>query len=202
MRQDLTKFLLDYNPAPHAQTTPSAAPPPSPRESEAVLQTRYLKKLQSYCDLLPLAAVDEKTDSSSGNRLTLDQVYINLNTTDFVDETGKLVTHELRLMQRPAKREDKEKLHPYTALHASTQHTALVILGDPGSGKSSFLNHLMYVHAAKHLQPDYELPEAWPHGALLPCACSCASWRSRSKSKARKIFSTSAAKRGGASSAA
>lgn len=165
VRQDLNKFLLATK-----TTAPPTAPQPlapSPRMSTPALQTRYLQNLQRYCDLLPLAAVDEKTDSSSGNRLTLSQVYINLNTTDFVDENGKLVIPSRR--DAPQRSGDPEKeLQPYTALQAATQHAALVILGDPGSGKSSFLNHLMFLLAAKHLQPEYELPSDWPHGALLP----------------------------------
>ncbi len=168
VRQDLTKFVLEYQTAPQAQIATPVAPLPAPRESDTTLQRRYLQNLQRYCDLLPLAAVDEKADSSSGSRLTLSQVYINLNTTDFVDENGKLVTHELRGAQRERAPDEKEKLQPYTALQAATQHAALVLLGDPGSGKSSFLNHLMFMLAAKQLQHDYALPETWPHGALLP----------------------------------
>lgn len=170
VRQDLQQFLLAYK-KDDRQPAPPAAKPPAPRASDEALERRYLQKLQGYCDLLPLAAVDEKTDSSSGNRLRLSQVYINLNTTDFVDETGKLVTHEMRAQHQVAEREEKEKLQPYTALQAATQHPGLVILGDPGSGKSSFLNHLMFVLAAKRLQPDYALPPDWPHPAwagLLP----------------------------------
>ncbi len=168
VRQDLIKFLLEHKQLAHEQTIPPVAPAPSPRESNETLQRRYLKNLQRYCDLLPLAAVDKKTDSSSGARLTLSQVYINLNTTDFVDATGKVVTHEMRAKQREPEREEKEKLKAYAALQAAAQHPALVILGDPGSGKSSFLNHLMFAHAAKLLQPERALPEGWPHGALLP----------------------------------
>lgn len=167
VRQDLQQFLLAYKKE-DRPPAPPAAKPPAPRASDEALERRYLQKLQGYCDLLPLAAVDEKTDSSSGNRLRLSQVYINLNTTDFVDETGKVVTHEMRAQRQAASREEKEKLQPYTALQAATQHPALVILGDPGSGKSSFLNHLMFVLAAKRLQPDNALPPDWPHGPLLP----------------------------------
>ncbi len=167
VRQDLQQFLLAYKKEDRPPAAP-AAKSPAPRASDEALQRRYLKKLQGYCDLLPLAAVDEKTDSSSGNRLRLSQVYINLNTTDFVDKTGKVVTHEMRAQRQAAEREEKEKLQPYTALQAAAQHPALVILGDPGSGKSSFLNHLMFVLAAKRLQPGNELPPDWPHGPLLP----------------------------------
>ncbi len=170
VRQDLQQFLLAYKKE-DRQPLPPAEKPSVPNESDEALQRRYLQKLQGYCDLLPLAAVDEKTDSSSGTRLTLSQVYINLNTTDFVDETGKVVTHEMHAQRQAAAREEKEKLQAYTALQAAAQHPALVILGDPGSGKSSFLNHLMFVLAAKRLQPEYALPPDWPHPAwagLLP----------------------------------
>ena len=170
VRQDLTQLLLSYH---QKLPAPTSAPPvvsPQPhRESDEALQRRYLQKLQGYCDLLPLAAVDEKTDSSSGNRLRLSQVYINLNTTDFVDKSGNVVIPSQRnAMARSSEREEKEKLLPFTALQAATQHAGLVILGDPGSGKSSFLNHLMFMLAAKQLQAEYELPQDWPHGALLP----------------------------------
>ena len=169
LRQDLTNLLYKFGGEALKKTPPaSVAKPQASRESSEALQRRYLQKLQTYCNLLPLAAIAEERDRHSSARLTLSQVYIGLNTTDLIDKTGRPVTMESREMARSFERSQREELRPLSALEAAARHPALVILGDPGSGKTSFLNHLMFILAAKHLPPESALPKDWPHGSLLP----------------------------------
>ncbi len=137
-------------------------------EGTVAPQRRYLQKLQTYCNLLPLAAMAEERDRHSNSSLTLSQVYIGLNTTDLMDKSGKPVTGEGREMARALEKSEREKLRPFPALAAANLHSSMVILGDPGSGKSSLLNHLMFMLAEKILHPEIELPKEWQHGALLP----------------------------------
>jgi predicted NACHT family NTPase len=61
-----------------------------------------------------------------------------------------------------------EDVHRFTALEVASHYPTLVILGDPGSGKTTFLNHLLAMLAEMHLNPKSKPPQQWPHGALLP----------------------------------
>ncbi|MGH7495885.1 MAG: NACHT domain-containing protein [bacterium] len=168
VRQDLMQFLLNYQKSDRQPTQPPVDRTPAPPESVEVLQRRYLKNLQNYCNLLPLAAIAEESDPHANARLTLNQVYIGLNTTDLLDKTGKPMAGETLELARRLSRAEQEEVRPLTALEAAGRHEALVILGDPGSGKTSFLNHLMFTLAEKLQRPESILPDDWPHGPLLP----------------------------------
>jgi formylglycine-generating enzyme required for sulfatase activity len=86
-------------------------------------------------------------------QITLDQVYIDLNTTETV----------------PLSEEDKEQNkdrfsgrddRPLPVLEATAQSPQGVLLGDPGSGKSSFVRHLAARLAAAALAPEKHPPPA------------------------------------------
>ncbi len=87
---------------------------------------------------LSLRGLDKEASDPSGNQqpLALDQVYVALDTDRLIEvadpKTGGTADDPLPV---PDKR-------PLSALEAATQHRCLVILGDPGSGKSTFVNHL------------------------------------------------------------
>ncbi|MFK7847101.1 MAG: SUMF1/EgtB/PvdO family nonheme iron enzyme, partial [Rhodothermales bacterium] len=85
----------------------------------------YLDKLRRRCRLLPLGAFG--FEQGAEDEVTLDQVYINLLTT----------TH-----QKKEEGDDAEQV-PVSALEAVEHAERLVILGDPGSGKSTFVNQLL-----------------------------------------------------------
>jgi formylglycine-generating enzyme required for sulfatase activity len=127
---------------------------------------RYLEKLQRYCNLLPLAAIAKESDPHASLRLTLDKVYIGLNTTLWVDQQGKFVQREAP--QAGQSREEREKTRPFTTLEATAAEPLLVILGDPGSGKSSFINHLLWQLAERHLHPDSPELADWPQRERFP----------------------------------
>ncbi|MEK7729287.1 MAG: SUMF1/EgtB/PvdO family nonheme iron enzyme, partial [candidate division KSB1 bacterium] len=129
-----------------------------------VLRRRYLQKLQIYCNLTPIAAIAEESDSHTNTRITLDSVYIGLNTTEFLGQIGDSVTREPLEMAHHR----REVVRPLSVLEAAARNEALVILGDPGSGKTSFLDHLIFMLADNNLHPENVLPENWPHGPLLP----------------------------------
>jgi formylglycine-generating enzyme required for sulfatase activity len=67
----------------------------------------------------------------------------------------------------------KEGFWPIQAIHAAATFKRLVILGAPGSGKSTFVRYLSLCLLGSKVRP--ELPNAttrnlndWPHGALIP----------------------------------
>ncbi|MCI0692709.1 SUMF1/EgtB/PvdO family nonheme iron enzyme [candidate division KSB1 bacterium] len=126
-------------------------------------QRRYLEKLQTYCNLLPLAAIAKESDPHASLRLTLDKVYIGLNTTLWVDQQGKFVQREALQSW-----EEQKKTRPFTTLEAAAAEPMLVILGDPGSGKSSFINHLLWQLAERQLRPNSPMLNDWPHHDRFP----------------------------------
>ena len=110
---------------------------------------------------LSLRGVDLGASDPAGGqqRLDLAQVYVDLNTTTQIplaeEDEGE------RRRSRPEQRETR----PLRALEAAIEHRRLVILGDPGSGKSTFVGHLALCLAAHGLEPQVgwlaRLP-GWP----------------------------------------
>ena len=114
----------------------------------------YLLALRVSCQALPLAALGED-DSASGAEITLEQVYIELDTTTRVKiepQKGKKKDRERDLARSP---EDERSL---PALEAAGKAKSLVLLGDPGSGKSTFLHHLLAWQASACLNKRQPIP--------------------------------------------
>jgi formylglycine-generating enzyme required for sulfatase activity len=105
-------------------------PPTNSAEALRIYREVYI----STCRQLPLRGVDVgASDPTSGNKpLDLDQVYISLDTTQSEEVKGERGKDTLV----------QERSQPISVLKASAHNRRLVVLGDPGSGKSTFLNHL------------------------------------------------------------
>ena len=105
--------------------------------SDEILLLYCQKTIKSFKHL-SLRGLDKEASDPSENQqpLALDQVYVALDTDILIEvadsKTGDMAGDSL---SAPDKR-------PLSALDAATQHRCLVILGDPGSGKSTFVNHL------------------------------------------------------------
>jgi len=124
----------------------------TPAEKLARLRRDYLQKLVSHCNVLSLASLGE--DEGTGSEIGLDSVYIALDT-----------FHRIPL----AETEKEERRGPddraLTALEAVTNESRIVLLGDPGGGKSSFVRHLAGWLAAAELGRE-KPPEGW--GTVTP----------------------------------
>jgi len=115
----------------------------------------YLKHLVATLKYLPLRGMDIQASDPSGNKekLELDRVYITLDTTTSV---------------KIEKNEKKEEwpfsnTRPLSALKAAVDNRSLVLLGDPGSGKTTFINHLTLCLALQSLSPDTcDRLSCWP----------------------------------------
>ncbi len=97
----------------------------------------YLNLLAHDCRKLPLLGLDTKaSDPTQAGKLLLDAVYTGLDTTSSEEvEEGT-----------------EKKTVPISALKAVIDHPRVVLLGDPGSGKTTFLNHLSLCLARHHVE--------------------------------------------------
>ncbi len=143
---------------------------------ETVLPLRhsYLNRILCNAGVLPLEGIDPKISCEAADQLSLGAVYTALLTLG--TEHGEPT--ESRFREREPRR--------ISALELLNRHPHMVLLGDPGSGKSTFVNFLAICHAGEGLGkgninlklltrplPDEEgedqkEPQPWNHGFLLP----------------------------------
>jgi formylglycine-generating enzyme required for sulfatase activity len=127
-------------------------PPRPPSLADLVRDAHlYLEYIAPLCQRLPLIGLDPKAKDTP---LTLDAVYTSLDTR--ISE---------RAEEFPGRRGQEAK--PLSALQAVARHSCLVLKGDPGSGKSTFISYLSLCLAKHHLEPDgkwLERLEGWPAG--------------------------------------
>ncbi|MCP4543643.1 MAG: SUMF1/EgtB/PvdO family nonheme iron enzyme [Chloroflexi bacterium] len=109
------------------------------RETQA--RQRYIKRLYQQCNALPLGAMGG--DEGTGEEVTLDQVYVDMNT-----RTQVSITEEEKAERSPGREEQR----PLTALQAAAQNRRLVLLGNPGGGKSTFVRQIAAWLAAIQLE--------------------------------------------------
>jgi hypothetical protein len=131
------------------------------RRGEESARERYLESLTRECLNLPLSVLGEET--TTDDELTLDAVYIDLDTTAtmVVDEKGNKISDP-----KAIKNLKEKKSHPLKVRDAATEHKKLVLLGDPGAGKSTFVRELCALLARANLTG-----KAYPKGytkGLLP----------------------------------
>ncbi len=153
--------------------------------SPADLRVAYLNHLISKVGQVPLSGIDPKAASDYATpgrteaRLELRAVYTGLRT---------LTSEECeRLQNRECLEELRGERRRLSALAQLDRHDRLVLLGDPGSGKSTFVNFVALCLAGEILgldeanlerlteplpqddEKDEEPePQPWSHGAPLP----------------------------------
>jgi len=130
----------------------------------------YYREVARSSERLPLRGVDMgASDPASGQKpLCLANVYVDLDTTTSVpkDGAGK------QGRENQSTPGEDQKTRPLAALEAAIANRRLVLLGDPGGGKSTFVNHLANCLAAHAMKPDAELLKqhltGWPEPDTLP----------------------------------
>ncbi len=143
---------------------------PEPEDPAAALRI-YRQVYVASCRQLPLRGVDVGASDPKGNRkqIDLDQVYIALDTTAQIDEETlqrsladpqTLLRFNLpkggaieRVALQAEKQRQEDKLRPLPVLTAVIASPRAVLLGAPGSGKSTFAGHLGLCLALHGLDP-------------------------------------------------
>ncbi|HOT92936.1 MAG TPA: SUMF1/EgtB/PvdO family nonheme iron enzyme [Anaerolineae bacterium] len=175
----------EKTPAPvQVATPPTTSTIPPPENSQPVTQNTqpadptaaqhaYLRRLQTVCNTLMLQYIDPKAFESDKMRqrvMELADVYTTLDTTTQTQVDDKKTGAKSKRGQTNLEREGKTR--PLTALEAAGRERWMVLLGDPGSGKSTFIKHMALCLAGDILQPGVgwldRLGEGWRHGALFP----------------------------------
>jgi formylglycine-generating enzyme required for sulfatase activity len=116
---------------------------------EQALQA-YLHWVRRRCGYLPLRGVDVGASDPTvqQQRMELAQVYVDLDTTQHAQVDTPLPE---ALQLEPRRWIQVRRL---SALEGVIHSRKLVLLGDPGSGKSTFMNHLALCLASQGLEPD------------------------------------------------
>ncbi|MCP4107302.1 MAG: SUMF1/EgtB/PvdO family nonheme iron enzyme [Desulfobacteraceae bacterium] len=130
---------------------PTSKPDKPDMKSLRLTRIVYCRLLIKTLQHLPLRGLDRDESDPSGNRnrLELDRVYVDLDTktpVGFAEAEKKQQLHEDDILWPDF--DEKQKTRPLSALEATARNRHLVILGDPGSGKSTFVNHLTLCLAA------------------------------------------------------
>jgi hypothetical protein len=134
----------------------------------------YLNFVVKDCTPLTLMGIDQGAATTERKPLRLASVYVDLNVdlrlpsnqtlAAFLSSGGK---HELT----PEARSERQSLRRAAVLEALACHRALVLLGAPGSGKSTFARYLALKLAVAGLGDHDALsclgPE-WTYGPLVP----------------------------------
>jgi formylglycine-generating enzyme required for sulfatase activity/energy-coupling factor transporter ATP-binding protein EcfA2 len=133
---------------------------------EALEETYLHFLVESDCRYLPLRGRDPRESTQAGLPLRLERVYIALNTTERPAAPQKAARPEAL---------GREEQKPISALRLALDSRCLLLLGEPGSGKSTFAEHLALCLAGERWQPGTGWLQrlathdaAWSGRALLP----------------------------------
>jgi len=161
------------------------------------IRRQYLLRITDRFQYLPLRGVDYNTASAEtgeDERLKLSDIYIQLNTTTqqrMMD--GEVVPNvSAQPMDRTV---DRMEMSPLSVLNALVETPRMVLLGDPGGGKSTFVNHLAFCLASHELEADRrwlerldDWPEQWRQRLPVPIILrDVAAWFQRTQSNQRRV---------------
>jgi len=141
-----------------------------PQIDETILRQRYLREVWDACIRLKLTTIDIKTATGSWEAAELDlhAVFTDLDVQEMPASKGIVA---LRKSRRPSPlSEEAERRFPTMA--ALSRYSRLVLLGDPGSGKSTLVNFVSLCLAGEGLSANLvnreRLGEGWELPSLLP----------------------------------
>lgn len=152
MQQEARQFELEKErlrrQAPEKADEPEGQKESTPAEAEtespAQLERRYLEWVAGRCELLSMEAVDKTATRPDAAKVALNKVFTQ------VDVLRPLAHDE---KTEPARQQDpEERREPAIAVIGDPAHKYLVLLGQPGSGKSTLVDYIALCLAGQVLQ--------------------------------------------------
>lgn len=148
---------------------PPLRPKGSDRASDSRLLLRYLREVRGDSVTLKLTTVDRKTRTGSREATELDlaAIFTDLDVQEAADDAKTRSGGQA--LDRAMARAERGRL---AVIAAVSRHDRLVLLGDPGSGKSTLVNFLALCLAGERLGDKQanlrRLGKAWRLGRLVP----------------------------------
>jgi len=147
--------------------------PPAPECSPEVARSAYLESVIADSRPLRLVGLDEHAGDPTTVRLSLEDIYVALNTRTPAEEKEKPGRKKTKQEEFSAQPKRVEKSRPLSALEAlaGAPDRRMVLLGFPGTGKSTFVRYLS-LRMAQELAGAPRKLEGWQGSAVLPLAIS------------------------------
>ncbi len=150
-----------------------------PADQAAETQERalhaYLERLAGECNVLHLRGMDPRAaDVTRQETMSLAAVYTALDTSRRLPLSDEELAALKERRREPPEvigegRRGERPQRPMSALEAASRFDRLVLLGDPGAGKSTFVNYLALRLAQAALKGDgLELLPGWTRRPLVP----------------------------------
>ncbi|NKQ35236.1 MAG: SUMF1/EgtB/PvdO family nonheme iron enzyme [Chloroflexi bacterium] len=166
----MKKLELTHTSAPDEPETPEEDPAPPAEPDPAELERLYLQDLFDRCAYLSVTSIDPRAKQSGAARLDLQSVFTEL------DVPARSELGEGRPNREALARPDETKRE--AVLTAVCREERLVILGKPGSGKSTLVNFVTLclagdalgrkdVNAARLARQGWTLPGLRPARVIL-----------------------------------
>ena len=150
---DALRVWRERHPAAHP---PSTSAPVAPRDPTSYLRSLYERT--AHIDIRGLAA-----GTGRAHRFPIEDLFIPLTTT--LGERGLAVEAGKRDSRKPGKYREAEPgmaSRVRVQLQEALAHDRLVIVGDPGAGKSTFLRRITFMLCKSLLGEDSDLAKATP----------------------------------------
>lgn len=174
----LTPWLRSRKPAPIVKPDPEDPPPPGPHSEPAqdifTAREEYLRAVVADCRRMRLVGLDPQAADPSKGGMTLEKLYISLDTTIQVEEEDEDQKNRKRAAGDFQSGEPRRPLSAVEAL-SNNPKRQIVLLGLPGTGKSTFVRYLSLGMAQTGLEPEHGLQDrvpGWQGEALLPVMIS------------------------------
>jgi len=161
---------VDLPDIPPAVETPPARPAMNLRLPFDEAKKKYLEAVVADFYPLSLPGLDVHSGDPAKARLPLADIYIDLNTTTQVEKKQRRPDRKEKGLTVPF---DRQENRPLTALEALDQShdRRMVLLGKPGTGKSTFVRYLALC-MAQELCGESRKINNWTGKAALPVAVS------------------------------
>ncbi len=149
-----------------------------PKSVQQRSEAEYLRKMQTICNFLPISVINpHASDLTQESPLKLARFYVELETESEVPFQSNSTAAE---GEEGVESESIHEVQQLSVIEVVAQQPNVVLLGPPGSGKTTVLNFLVLCLASARLE-SYGLPlvvegsdwikrltPSWHHGALLP----------------------------------